>query len=401
MDLIIRKTLPLGNESLNDIGIKEGLISKIAPSIQEQAKIEIDARGNLVCPGFVDSHLHLDKVFLADRYRYENRPRIAHERIQYAITVENELKKKFTVEDVRDRAERAVRLAVANGTTVISAHVDIDQYVGLTGLKGILEARNQFKDLIDIQIVAFPQNGIVSSPGVEGLLEDSMQLGADVVGGLPDVDPKPEEQIDILFNIAKKFDADINTHIDQTLTPTPFSLPYMAKKTIEEGYQGRVAVAHCHNLSVVAVEKARQTLQMLKKAEMSLCFNPRRMLVPDSRYLLLDSGVNMALITDNIRDVWNPLGNGDMLLNALLVAFSGYGAEIAERNFQEILTLITYNPARAIGMDKDYGLAEGKTADLVVFDAKSPAEAITSMRPRLYVLKHGKIVAKNGTLVNK
>ena len=401
MDTIIRNALLIGEERPKDVGVLDDRISKIAPSIQERAETEIDARGALVCPGFVDSHLHLDKVLLSDRYRYENRPRIQPDYVRHAIAVENELKKNWTVADVTERAKKVVQMAVANGTTVISAMVDIDQYATLTGLKGIVEAREQCRDLVDIQIVAFPQNGIVNAPGVEGLLRDAMRQGADVVGGLPDVDPNPEEQIDILFDIAKRFNTSINTHIDQTLTPTPFSLPYMAKKTVDEGYQRRVTVAHCYNLSAVPLEKAKQTLGMIKEAQISMCFNPKRWLFPGSRDLLLESGVNVALITDNIRDVWNPFGNGDMLLIALLVAFAGYGTDMAEKNWQDIFGMITNNAARAIGTEKDYGLAEGKAADLVILDAKSPAEAITSQRRRLWVLKRGRIIAKNGTILAK
>jgi cytosine deaminase len=402
LQLIIRRALLEGGTKLRDIGIENGRVSQIAPRIPGKGETEIDAKGALVCPSFVDAHLHLDKALLYDRFTSDGAPRVIHnqaEFVTYAINAENDLKKNFTVADVKSRAKEVIEMAVAAGTGTIVAHVDIDPYAGLTGLKGVLEAKKENKDLVDIKTVAFPQNGILKTPGMENMMNDALKLGADVVGGLPDLEKNPEDQIDFIFEIAKKFGTNINCHLDQAYAPKPFSLPYMAKKTIEEGFEGRVTVAHVYNLSAVPLEIARQALRMVRDAAISICFHNYRMLVPGSSELLLGSGVNLALISDNIRDVWYAIGNGDLLLNALMLAFCAYGFSISENEWRELFNLITYNAARAVWIGNDYGVKDGNAADLIVLDAKTMADAIASQRPRRYVLKGGSIVARYGKIV--
>ncbi|MFQ6075137.1 MAG: amidohydrolase family protein, partial [Candidatus Bathyarchaeia archaeon] len=265
----------------------------------------------------------------------------------------------------------------------------------LKGVKGVLEVKRECRHLIDVQVVAFPQNGIFIAPGTEDLLKEAIELGADVIGGLPELDPEPERHVDLVFEIAKEYDLDIDMHVDQVCAPAPLVLPYLAEKTIREGYQGRVVADHCYALAFAPPEVTRRTIERVKEAGISICVKPLRMRLERMREIL-EMGVNTAFFTDNIRDTWDPYGNGDMLQNALLFAQLTYDSSAVEGDLLRVFDMATETAARIIGLD--YGIRVGKRADLLVLDATSPTDAIVAQAWRLYVVKDGEVVAENGVV---
>ena len=396
MDLIIRNAKLVTGEKV-DIGINNGRIAAVADRIKESARQEMDAGELLVSPGFVDAHLHVDKALLLEKVPDRPRPKALKDLWLHCIELNNELKQNFTVGEVASRAERLLKMAAANGTTTIRAQVDVDTVVGLTGLKGVLEAKTKCKDIIDVQVVAFPQNGISNSPGTEDLLREAVKLGANVVGGLPEIDSDPEKHVDTIFKLAKESKLPVDMHIDQSYVPQPFVLPYLAEKTRKEDYQGFVVAAHCYGLAAVPSDLAQRTIEQVKEANVSILVSPLRMMIPRAREPL-DASVNMAIITDNVQDMWYPFGSADQLYNALLFAQLTYGFSIQSEEWQRIWNMITVNPSSAIGLE--HAIRPGKPADLVIVDAPSPMWALIRQSERVYVLKRGRIIAEKGKLLN-
>lgn len=246
LDLLVTNARTREEVELVDIGVSRGKISLIGKGVEFKAKDIIDAKGNLVLPSFVDTHMHLDKAFLGE---WESS-------VSGMYTNEVEklkgLKKRFTISDVRNRSVKAIELAVLNGLTYIRTNVDVDTACGLTGLQGVLQAKQEMADVADVEIAAFPSQGILSDPGSEELLWKSMEMGADVVGGIPRLeadDSDSNRHTDIVFEIAKRFSADIDMHIDAICDPESRTIHYLAKKTILENYQGRVTAGHVVALS--------------------------------------------------------------------------------------------------------------------------------------------------------
>jgi cytosine deaminase len=256
-----------------------------------------------------------------------------------------------------------------------------------------------------MQVVAFmTQFPFTTSKTGESLLRRAMSLGADVVGGVYNVDPDPEKYLDIIFNVAKDFDADIDLHIDESNDPKDLTLGIYAEKALENGYEGRVTAGHCCSLSAVSDEIAKSVIGKVRDAKMNVVANPF-----DNLYLwgedgrpegvtrvgeLLDAGVNVIYATDSTEDIFCPLANADMLLAALFLAY------LKQLDGKDALTTIfkmgTSSAAKATRIIPNYGIKEGGRADLMILDAESPREAIIKQAKRLYVIKNGKIVVKNG-----
>lgn len=406
MDLLIQNARIVGQRGLKDIGIEAGKIVKIG-KITRRARKTIDAGGMLVSPAFVDPHIHLDKVLIAD----DLRPNISGT-LQEAIELIWERKRKYTVADIRRRAGEVIRMAALNGTTRMRTHVDVDTIGGLMPLKGLLATREAFKKLMDIQIVAFPQEGILCDPGAEELMRKAMELGADLVGGMPHHERSHEEakrHIDIAFNIAREFNADIDMHVDETDDPNSRSLEYLAEKTIAEGYQGRVTAGHTCALAAYPDDYAREVIRKVKQAGINMITNPATNLVIQGRgdkqpirrgitrvKELLAAGVNVTFGQDCVDDAFYPFGRADMLEVALITAHAAQLTTPAE--IETVFKMMTTNAARTLGVLDDYGIAVGKRADIVILDAESPKDVIRKQVDRRYVIKGGRIIAESKSL---
>lgn len=405
MDLLIKNARIVGRKALKDIGIEGERIVKIG-KIRGRARRVINAKGMLTSPAFIDPHIHLDKCMIGD----EVRPNISGT-LQEAIEIIWERKRRYTVADIVRRAGEVIRTAALNGTTRMRTHVDVDTISGLKPLKGLLEARRKFKHLMDIQIVAFPQEGILRDPGTEELLYEAMELGADLVGGMPHHErpySKAKPHIDICFEVAKRFDADIDMHVDETDDPRSRSLEYLAEKTVAEGYQGRVTAGHTCALAAYPDDYARKVIRKVKRADINMVTNPVTNLVIQGRgdkqpvrrgitrvKELLAAGVNVTFGQDCVNDAFYPFGRADMLEVANITAHTAHLS--APDEIRTVFRMMTYNAARTLGVLHDYG-AVGKRADLVVIDAVSVKDAIRMQPDRRWVIKGGKIIAEGRSI---
>lgn len=406
MDLLIRNAHIVDQKGLKDIGIAAGKIVKIG-KISKRARKTIDAKGMLVSPAFIDPHIHLDKVLIAD----ELRPNVSGT-LQEAIEIIWERKRKYTVADIKRRAGDVIRMAALNGTTRMRTHADIDTIGGLMPLKGLLATRKAFKRIMDLQIIAFPQEGILRDPGAEELMRKAMELGADVVGGMPHHERSHEEakrHIDIAFEVAREFNADIDMHVDETDDPNSRSLEYLAEKTIAEGYQGRVTAGHTCALAAYPDDYAREVIRKVKLADINMVTNPVTNLVIQGREdkqpirrgitrvkELLAAGVNVTFGQDCVDDAFYPFGRADMLEVALITAHAAQLTTPAE--IETVFKMMTTNAARTLGVLDDYGIEVGKRADIVILDAKSPKDAIRVQPDRLWVIKNGEIIAESRSI---
>ncbi len=400
MDLIVRNA-KLRDGKVVDIGIKNGVIEKIG-KVDEKGEIEIDASGKLVSPPFVDPHVHLDAVLTVGDPRYNMSGTLWE-----GIEIWSERKKKLSHEDVKKRAKEAIRWAAAQGVLKIRTHVDVCD-PDLVALKAMLEVKEEVKDIVDLQIVAFPQEGIVSFPDGEKLMRKALELGADVVGGIPHYEFSREdgiESIDIIFSLAKEFDKDIDVHIDETDDDQSRFLEYLASKTIKEKYQGRVTASHTTAMHSYNNAYAFKLFGVLKKAKINIIANPLDNIALQGRFdnypkrrgmtrvkELLEAGINVGLGHDSVMDPWYPLGRYNMLQVAFVALNVAHMTGYEE--MKRIFDAITYNSAKLMRMD-DYGLEEGKKADLIVLNAKSDIDAIRLMADVLYVIRNGKVIARN------
>lgn len=398
MDIIIRQAKLPGYDSLQDVAIENGLIQRIAPHIDGQASRVIEAGGKVLIPGLVDSHIHLDKAYIMDRLPNKSGT------LMEAIQVTAKLKPTFTKEDVVERATRALFTLVSHGTTHIRTHAEFDPAQGFTGFETVMELKEKYRHLMDIQVVAFPQEGIFKCPGVEDMMTQAMDMGADVVGGIPYNDSPSKEHIDLVFRLAAKYGKPIDFHQDFKDNADSMTIEYICDKTIAEGMQGKVSVGHLTALAAVPPEELEPILKKMADAQINvMClpatdlhlgarndtYNVRRTVTPVRK--LRDAGVNMCLATNNIRNAFTPYGTGDLMHIAMLgipVCHLG-GAD----DLPTVLPMLTTNPAKALGLS-DYGLEEGKKADMVLLDSDSVETCVIDIPERLFVIKNGAVIVE-------
>ncbi|AJF01205.1 N-acyl-D-amino acid deacylase [Pandoraea apista] len=402
MDLLINNVCVRDDAPLVDIAIKGGRIAAMEPGIDASADEQIDAQGRAAIPGLVEAHLHLDKALLHRRLpaRFGT--------LDEAIRVTGILKSKQEREDVLDRSRQVLDMAIRNGTVAIRAHPDVDLIQGLIGVETLLSLKDEYQNLLDLQIVAFPQEGILKSKGTYELMIDALRMGADVVGGCPYNELNWEDtkrHIDIVFELAQRFDAPIDMHADfadDTSDQRFAAITYIAQRTIDTGYQGRVSLGHVTSLGALDNDQLAPVIEQIRLAGISIVTlpatdlylggrkdtqNQRRGLTPVKA--LHNAGVNVAYSSNNVRNAFTPFGKADMLqIGNLLAHVAQFGVP---EHQQAILDMGTHNAARAIGLSHDYGIAVGKQADLIILDTFKVADALLDIPPRLWVIKRGRI----------
>ena len=396
-DLILRGGIVGG--APQDLAIREGRIREIRPGIATPAGATLDIAGKLVLPGFVESHIHPDKAFVADRS-----PGLGRGGPTAQVLVAA-LKQAFTVEDVYARARRVMRLAVRHGTTAMRAHVEIDPYVGLRGVEALLRLQAELAGLLDLQLVAFAQEGIFHDDASRDLLREGLRLGLPVLGGCPYMDTDQRGHIDWFFDTAEAAGVPLDFHCDSSDDVSRLTCDYVAEQTIARGMQGRVSLGHLCMLDVLEPGHRARVIDRLREAGIHAVSlpatemhvrgrtDPRRTWRGVTRIEeLRAAGVNVAISTNNIVNPFTPYGHPDLLRQALVAAMAAHLGNLDQLAW--VPELITVNPARILGL-ADYGLHEGARADLVVLDAADPAQAITEQSEKLWVLKAGRVVARN------
>lgn len=375
---------------------------RIEVSGEHISKVEIDdgkagdgmcwnAQGQLVSPGFVDPHVHVDKALTSERVLATATD------LNTAIRAVRQIKTAFTVDDVAARATRSLEMGLIHGTTTVRTHCEADRFVGQRAIEGVQAAACALLDRVDVQIVAFPQEGWFETAGsiedgAAPFVAQALASGIEIVGGNINRElwpSDPERQVDATFALAARHDCDVDYHLDNWDSEEAFTLPYVAKKTIAQGWQGRVAVSHIASLTSVSNAAAANAIDLLKAADMTVCVLPTRIRL--TRVLaLMEAGVNVTCGTDNMRDPFVRFGDADPLKAMLLLAQITH--QLHDAGLEKIWQMMTTNAARMLRLPR-HGLAPGCVADFVVLGARSAPEAILLQAPKLAVIKRGRQVA--------
>lgn len=400
-DLLIRQAnLPEGGAPV-DIAIADGTIVEIAQRITIEARETIDATDRLVSPPFVDPHFHMDATLSLGLPRLNRSGTLLE-----GIALWGELKPLLTHEAVIERALRYCDLAASQGLLAIRSHVDIcdDR---LLAVEALLEVKKRIEPYITLQLVAFPQDGYLRSPGAVDNLKRALDLGVDIVGGIPHFERSMAdgaESVRQLCRIAAERGLPVDMHCDETDDPMSRHVETLVQETLRHGLQGRVAGSHLtsmHSMDNYYVSKlipliAEAKLHAIANPLINICIQGRHDTYPKRRGLtrvpeLMAAGVNVAFGMDCVMDPWYSLGAADPLDAAHMAVHVGQMTSLAA--MKQCFDAVTVNAAAAMGLT-DYGIAVGKPADLVVLDARDPIEAIRLRPPRLAVLKGGRVIAK-------
>lgn len=406
MQMLIQNAKLRDRNELVDIAIDAGYIKAIGKNIVETAETVIDVKGALVTPSLIDPHIHLDKVNIFDSVRKNETGTLKE-----AIEIIWEKKPLYTNEDVVARAEDVVLKELKNGTLNIRTHIDIDTIGGFKPLEGVVALKEKYKDVMDIDLIAFPQEGIIKDPGCDKLMWESMERGCTIVGGMPANENCPADSlahVKLCFDIAEKYDADIDMHVDETDDPFYRTLEMIADETIKRGWYGRVTAGHTCALAAYDDHYAAYVIEKAAKAQMNFITNPVTNLMLQGRLdkqpirrgitrvkELQAAGITVSFGQDCVKDTFYPYGSGDMLQVANITA---HAAQMSlPHEIEKVYDMITYDAAKILRL-KDYGLAEGCRANLVVINARDARDAIRLEPERLYVIREGKVVAQ--TTVN-
>ena len=398
LDLKIKNASIVGYKSNQTIAIQNGSITDVALTIETDAHKILDADKKLVIPGLIDPHLHLDKALLLEKYPAQKGT------FQEALEETFNLKKDFTLQDIQARARRVLESEIAFGTTAIRSHVEVDPVLKLTSIRALLPLKQEYAQRLTLQLAVFAQEGITNQPGTEAMLREAMTMGGDVIGSAPYTDTDPQQNIRIVFDIAQEFDCDVDFHLDFLDNDAPLLLPFVAQETIKRGWQNRVCLGHMTRLAGLSPTALKDAGELLSTAGISVlalpasdlymmarkdAYNIRRGVAPVQQ--LIEMGVNCAIATNNIQNLFTPFGDGDLLKICTLIAQTLQLGTTASH--EQCLSMATTRAAQAIGI-RNTGIAPGKVADLVIIDACSASEAIGAAPISRTTIKNGRIVSE-------
>ncbi len=380
---------------LTSLLIQDGRIAAIDKGNQAEAARVIDAGGNLVTESFYNPHLHLDKVYTLDRmdemalesYQAAGMGK-AMNAIELAARVKDEYDQAWILPNVR----QALQLAARNGNTHIRALADVDNKAKLEGVKALLTAKQEFAGVVDLQVVAFPQDGVVREPGAEQLVRQAMELGADVVGGIPWIeftDTDAQYHVDAMFAIAQEFDKPVSFLVDDAGDAGLRTLEMMAVRAIKQGWQGRALAHHARAMALYPKPYLQKVIALLKQAELYVVTDPQTGPLHARVRELLEEGAYVCLGQDDISDAYYPYGQNNMLEVAFLASHLLWMTSAAD--METLYDMITVEAARAMGI-RDSELKVGNPANLVVLDQPSVREAFRYHRAPVHVISYGKLI---------
>jgi cytosine deaminase len=397
-DLVLRSGRIAGRDhELVDIGVRDGRVAAIGPRLEAgpNSGRDIALDGRLVIPGFVETHIHLDKSCISDRCTCRTGT------LQEAIESVAAAKRAFTEDDIYARGRRTLEKAIVQGTTRMRTHVEIDPRIGLKGFHAIARLKRDFAWAVDIEICVFPQEGLLNDPGCDELLVEACENGADLIGGCPYTDSDPHGQIARIFDLAKRYDFDIDFHLDFDLDPSWMHLDEVCRQTEDRGWGGRVAIGHVTKLSALDHAALESVGQKLAHAGVALTVLPSTDLFLMGRnavhsvprgvapaHRLLNHGVICSLATNNVLNPFTPFGDCSLLRMANLYANI---AQLGRPDqIQACLEMVTSHPAKLMNLG-DYGIAVGNPADIVVLDCTDGASAVAELAQPLLAMKRGRM----------
>lgn len=404
-NILIKNAALKDSDSLNEILISDGKIKEIAKKINfnKTDNIEtIDAQGNLVAPPLVDPHVHLDAVLVSGKLKRQNNSGTLLE----AIDIWGEWKSTLTDDILMNNAREVIKWYAANGVLRVRTHADCTDPT-LRTVKCLLALKEEVKELIDIQVVAFPQDAVFTNKINRDLLEEAVKMGVDVIGGAPHIEYTREDgvkEVELIYDLAEKYDRLIDIHIDETGDPHSRFVEVMAKESINREFFDRATASHTTAMHNYNNDYAFKLIGNLAKAKINMITNPFDNTVLQNRTdgyprkrgctrvdELLEKGVNVSIGHDSIMDPWYSMGKGNMLAAAYLLMHT------AQLNgYEQVNTLfdmITINSAKTMHLS-DYGIKPGNSADLIILDAENPFEAIRLQAECLYVIRKGKVISQ-------
>lgn len=376
-----------------DLLVRDGLIAALEPDIRSAAPGR-DCQGALLVPGFVESHIHLDKACILDRCHNETGT------LEGAIASVGEAKKGFDVDDIYARGRTVLEKALVQGTNALRTHVDIDPGIGLAGFEAVKKLKADYAWALDLQICVFPQEGLTNYPGTRELLEEALENGADLLGGCPYTDADPKAQIRILFEMARRFDLDLDFHLDFDLDPTWRHLDEVARQTVAFGWQGRVAIGHVTKLSALPRPELMETVALLKDAGIALTVLPSTDLFLMGRgcdhsvprgvapaHLFHDHGVCCTLATNNVLNPFTPYGDCSLPRMANLFANVQQLSRIPD--LETCFQMVSSAPRHLMGMSRQ--IAVGQEATFIALPARSTGQVVAEILRPLWGMKAGRI----------
>ncbi len=378
-----------------DVLLRDGCIESIAPALAAPPEADvIDARGGLLLPGLVDGHAHLDKTLWGTPWHAHRAGPTLLDRIDNERRVLRELGL-----SPQQQSLGLARHMVTLGTTHVRSHVDVAPDIGLRHLHGVMAMRETLRDLIDVQLVAFPQCGVMRQPGTLDLLDQAVREGAEVIGGLDPqgIDGDAAGQLNGIFAIAARHGCGIDIHLHERGEQGAGSIAMICERAGALGLAGRVAISHAFCLGQLDDERLACVLDQLARHDIAVMTHAPGGYTPFPPIRkLAERGIRLFSGSDGVRDTWTPMNTPDMLQRAWLLAYnSGYRDDA---DLERVLGMCTYGGAQLVGA-QGYGLRAGDRADLVLIEAENGAEAVAMHPRRQCVIKHGKVVARNGRLV--
>lgn len=385
--LVITNVRPMGAPATS-IAIENGKIASIGPNAKGTETI--DGGGTIALPGLVEAHTHLDKTLLGmGWHKHQAGPKLMDK-----IENERKLKKTLGIDAARQSARQVV-LSIAKGTTHTRTHIDVDTECGVSSIEGMMATREKYREFMDIEIVAFPQSGLLTRQGTVQLMDEALRLGAEVVGGLDPcaIDRDPKGHVDAIFGLAQKHGKPLDIHLHEPGEMGLFSFDLIIERTLAMGMQGKVTVSHAFSLGTPDHDLVAPVLDAIAKAEIAIMTTgPASRPAPPVKKLR-ERGIVVCSGNDGIRDTWGPYGNADMLERAMFIGLRNNFRH--DEDVEMALEACTQGGATVMGL-KNYGLAVGKDADLVLVEGESVTDAVANRPARRLVLKRGRVVAKDG-----
>ncbi len=395
-DLAIRRARLRGRDDrLAEIGIRDGRIAAMSEHLGGKARTEIDAGGKLVTESFVNPHLHLCKVWTLPMMEEEALKSYQGEAMGKAlagIELASKIKQKYAESWIVENARRAVALAALYGNLHIRAFADVDGKARLEGIKALTRVRDEFRGVVDLQVVAFAQDGIVREPGALELMHDAMALGADVVGGIPWVeftDADAASHVKACFDLAKKFNKDVSMLLDDAGDPGLRTLEMMAVETIARGWHGRALAHHCRAMSLYPTPYVQRLARLLHAARIAVVTDPHTGPLHARVKELLAENVVVCLGQDDISDAYYAFGRNNMLEVAFLASHLLW--MMTRKEVEKLYDMITVDAATAINLP-GFRLSEGAVANLVVLNQPDVIEALRFHEPPAHVISNGAVV---------
>lgn len=387
--LVITNVRPMGGKQTS-IAIENGRIAAIGDRALAAGQETIDGKGAIALPGLVEAHAHLDKTLLGmGWHKHQAGPRLMDK-----IENERRLKIELGIDAARQSARQIV-LSISKGTTHTRTHIDVDTEVGVRSVEAMMATREKYRDVMDVEIVAFPQSGLLTRQGTVQLMDEALKLGAEVVGGLDPcaIDRDPKGHVDAIFGLAQKHGKPVDIHLHEPGEMGLFSMDLIIERTLALGMHNKVVVSHAFCLGTPDRDLVEPVFDGLAKAGIAIMTTgPASRPAPPVKKLR-ERGILLCSGSDGIRDTWGPYGNADMLERAMFVGLRNNFRH--DEDVEAALDVCTHGGAQVMGL-KNYGLAAGKDADLILVDGESVTDAVVTRAPHRLVVKRGRVVAKDG-----